>query len=218
MPAVKERLSRLLMLASERRWTALADTLAGLAFDWPADFPEVLRPTVKALLLHAVRETDAETRRRLAARLGGHGDLPLTLLLELYLEAPAPVRREILMRSELESGEEYESEAADAAMLLAAARQDSVRDFAAFMCGAFHLSRHIAEAILVDASGEPLAVLCRGAGIDRATFTALALLRGAQDLPLAAYDTVPDRAAKRITSYWRSQAVLPYPEHIQAAE
>ena len=45
------------------------------------------------------------------------------------------------------------------------------------------------EEMVHKAFGEPLAVLCRGVGLDRASFSAIALLRGAAGLPLAVFDT-----------------------------
>jgi hypothetical protein len=218
MSSVKERLSRVLALASERRWTALTGELADLVLDWPADFPEAMRSPVTALLEWTAREADDATRALLAARVGGHPELPLKLLNELYLAAPARVRREILMRDELDGSEDEETAPADTAALLEAARQDEPRDFVSVLSTAFSISRHIAETIMADASGEPLAVLCRGTGVDRATFTALALLKGAEAMSVTAFDTVPDHAARRIAGHWRAHAEQPYSERIQAAE
>jgi hypothetical protein len=218
MSAVKERLGRLLTLASEGRWTALAGELADLALDWPADFPQAMRVPVMALLEWTAREADEATRALLAARVGGHPELPLKLLNELYLAAPARVRREILMRDELDGSADEETAPADTEPLLAAARQEGLHDFASTMSTAFAIPRRIAEAIMADASGEPLAVLCRGTGTDRATFTSLALLKGVEAMSLAVFDTVPEHAARRLAGHWRAHAEQSYSEHVQAAE
>jgi hypothetical protein len=218
MSSAKERLGRLLVLASEGRWSALAGELADLAFDWPADFPEAMRVPVMALLEWTAREADEATRTLLAARIGGHPELPLKLLNELYLAAPARVRREILMRDELDGLRDEETSPADTEPLLAAARQEGLHDFASVMSTAFSIPRRIAEAIMADASGEPLAVLCRGTGTDRATFTSLALLKGVEAMSLAVFDTVPEHAARRLSQHWRQAQAAPAFTHATAAE
>jgi hypothetical protein len=214
MSAAKERLSQLLVLAAERRWTTLARELAELALDWPQQYPPSMRPPVLALLEWAARECDDGTRTEIAARMGGHPELPLSLLNELYLSAPAPLRREILLRNELDRDDGKAGATADAEALLRAAR-NGVRDFAGTLSGAAEIPRETAQAILSDVSGEPLAVLCRGVGFDRATFSAIAVLRGCRDLPLTVFDTVPDRAARRLMRHWRKQHVMP---QVAAAE
>ena len=93
MPTAKDRLCHLLELAEEgpAQRAALVGELADLLLDWPPDWPEAMRAPVMALLEKTVRETDEETRAKLAARLGGHGELPLELVNEFYLSAPARV-------------------------------------------------------------------------------------------------------------------------------
>jgi hypothetical protein len=213
MPAAKERLSQLLALVAERRWTPLARELAALALDWPNDYPPTMRSPVMALLEWAARECDMGTRTEIAAHMGGHPELPLSLLNELYLAAPAPLRREILMRNELERDDSEAEEPADAETLLRAAR-NGCRDFAAMLGGIADIPRAVAQAILSDTSGEPLAVLCRGAGFDRATFSAIVVLRGCRGVSLTVFDTVPEHAAHRLMRHWRAHHVTP---HFQAA-
>jgi hypothetical protein len=178
-----------------------------------------MRAPVVALLEKTSRETDDGTRARLAARLGGHGELPLDLVNEFFLSAPARVRREILMRNEL-AGEANDIAAApDAALLVAAARDARAHDFAERFGTAFGIAPHTAQTILSDASGEALAVLCKGAHLDRATFSAVALLKGAPAddtaAQLSAFDIVPQHAAERLTRTW--QIHHPPPEHRQTA-
>jgi hypothetical protein len=224
MPTAKERLCHLLELAEEgpAQRTALVGELADLLLDWPSDCPKAMRAPVVALLEKTVRETDDGTRAKLAARLGGHGELPLDLVNEFYLSAPAPVRREILMRNELAGDEAGETAAPDAAFLVAAARDARVRDFAERFRSAFGIAPRTAETILSDESGEALAVLCKGAHLDRAAFSALALLKGADaegaSARLAAFDTVPQHAAERLTRSWRAHAGPATTDHAQAAE
>ncbi|MGC9954136.1 MAG: DUF2336 domain-containing protein [Rhizomicrobium sp.] len=221
MPTAKERLCHLLELAEEgpAQRTALVGELADLLLDWPPDCPPAMRAPVVALLEKTSRETDDGTRARLAARLGGHGELPLDLVNEFFLSAPARVRREILMRNEL-AGEANDIAAApDAALLVAAARDARAHDFAERFGTAFGIAPHTAQTILSDASGEALAVLCKGAHLDRATFSAVALLKGAPAddtaAQLSAFDIVPQHAAERLTRTW--QIHHPPPEHRQTA-
>ena len=208
MPTAKERLCHLLELAEKgpAQRTVLVGELADLLLDWPSDCPEAMRPPVVALLERTARETDDGTRAKLAARLGAHGELPLDLINEFYLCAPKSVRREILMRNELAGGEAGDVAAPDAASLVAAARDAKIRDFAEWFGAAFNLAPRTAHAIFSDASGEALAVLCKGAHLDRASFSALALLKGTAEgdatAQLSAFDTVPQRAAERLTRYW----------------
>lgn len=215
MPA-KDRLGQLLALAAERRWTALAREVTALVVDWPREFPQAMRAPVLALFELAARECDEATRAEIAGKLGGHPELPLHLLNELYLAAPAPLRREILMRNQLERETASPEAPADANTLIAAAR-NGTRDFAGALSAVCAIPRDIAQAILSDASGEPLAVLCRGAGLERATFSAIAVLRGPRGLPLSVFETVPDGAARRLTQLWRTHHVA-QPGHAQAAE
>ena len=207
MPTAKERLTHLLALAGEgSQRAALVGELSDLLLDWPRDCPDAMRAPVVALLEKTVREADDGTRAKLAARLGGHGELPLDLVNEFYLCAPKSVRREILMRNELAGEADDVAPLPNAAFLVAAARDAGARDFTERFGSAFGIAPRTAETILSDKSGEALAVLCRGAHLDRASFSALALLKGAAEndatARLSAFDTVPQRAAERLTCYW----------------
>ena len=192
MLGAKERLGQLLALAAERRWTPLARELCDLTLYWPSDYPDVMRGPVTALFETALRECDEAARSDLAARLAGHPDIPLRVMNLLYLSAPGPLRREIIMRNELEGLAVHEN--ADAEAVLDVARKGA-RDFAAALSDSTHVPYAIARAVLADRSGEALAVLCRGLGLNRAIFSAIALLRAGDPLPLDVFDTVPDHAA-----------------------
>ena len=220
MPTAKERLSHLLELAAEgpAQRAALLGELADLVLDWPPDCPAAMRPPLLALFEITVREADDETRARLATRLCGHSELPLSLVNEFYLAAPARLRREILTRNQFVHDDDADSDtvAADARALLAAARDAAPRDFAATFGCTIGIPRRIAQTILSDASGEALAVLCKGAQLDRATYSALVLLKSkAGEAQLPVFDTVPQHAAERLTRHWRTHAALP--GHAQAA-
>ena len=223
MPTAKERLTHLLALAGEgSQRTALVGELADLLLDWPGDCPEAMRAPMAALLEKTARQADDGTRTKLAARLGGHGELPLDLVNEFYLAAPAPVRREILMRNELAGEAGGVAPLPNAVLLVAAARDAGAHDFTERFGYAFGIAPRIVHAILSDASGEALAVLCKGAHLDRASFSALALLKGAHgddtQAQLAAFDTVPQRAAERLTCYWLLHHAPPEYKQTEAAE
>jgi hypothetical protein len=214
MLAARERLSQLLTLAAERRWTPLARELADLVVYWPADYPAAMQAPVLALFETALREADDLTQRELSLRLTGH-PVPLKLMNALYLAAPAPQRREILMRNELEAG--TVDEPCDAGSVLAAARKGGP-DFAAMLSRTAAVPYRIARCVLDDETGEALAVLCRGLKINRAVFSAIALLRAAKPMPLDVFDTVPDRAAAAIVHGWRKAIDQPAESGIAAAE
>ena len=216
MLAAKERLGQLLGLAAERRWSPLARELGDLVLYWPADWPDAMRPPVVGLFETALREADDETQILIAGRMAGKPEIPLRLMNVLYLAAAAPQRREILMRNELE-GPAPAPLLADGAAILAAAR-NKAGDFTGALARLTAVPRRMAAAILADTSGEALAVLCRGANLDRATFSGIALLRGAQGLPLAVFDTVAPKAAALLVADWRKTTAAIAPEHIAAAE
>ncbi len=216
MFAARERLGQLLALAAERRWTPLARELCDLVLYWPADFPAAMRGPIMALFETALCECDGATQSELAARLTDRPDIPLRLMNVLYLSAPAPLRREILMRNEL-NGAAPRERTADTPAILATARQDQ-GDFTAAFSTITAVPRRIVQIIFGDASGEPLAVLCRGLGLDRATFSALALLHGNPGLPLSVFDSVPDHAAACLVHGWRKRLETAAAEHVQAAE
>lgn len=217
MSGAKEQLGHLLVLVAERQWTPLARALSELILSWPADYPETMRTPMEVLFETALREADDATQADLAPRFAGRNDVPLKVLNLFYLAAPAAMRREILMRNELEGEMPMGQLSADGVLILAAAR-NGARDFlSAFAVGA-GVPRRIAQAVLSDSSGEALAVLCRGAGLDRATFSAIALLKGPRDLPLAIFDSVAPKAAALLVQEWRKTSSAPLHSQIAAAE
>lgn len=215
MLAAKERLGQLLALAAERRWTPLARELCDLALYWPSEYPDLMRDPIMALFETALRECDSSTQGELASRLAGHPEIPLRILNIIYLSAPAPMRREILMRNEMEGTEADES--ADSEAVLAVARRGA-RDFAGALAQATDLPYHVTRAVLSDPSGEALAVLCRGLKLSRAIFSAIALLRAPAPMPLEVFDAVPDRAAACLVREWRKRIDQPAVDGIAAAE
>lgn len=215
MVEAKERLGQLLALAAERRWSPLARELCDLILYWPLGWPEAMRAPVAALFETALREADDETQAVLAGRMAGQSAIALKLLNVLYLAAPAPLRREILMRNELE-GPAPVPFTLDRTALLQAARARQT-DFTGTLARLCCITRRIAIAVLADPTGEALAVLCAGTGLDRAAFSAIALLRGPAGLPLTVFDTVAPKAAALIVADWRKQGADTNPR-IAAAE
>ena len=207
--APRERLNHLLELAAQgpAGRNALLNDLADLLLDWPADWARAMRAPFEVLLEKTAREVDVPARAALAARFEGHDELPVSLLNEFFLEAPQGLRARILALNDVMDAAATGIVSVDATQLLNAARTLNgtfSRAFAQMMS----LPETIAVEILTDASGESLAVACKGAGVDRATFSALAVLTahdGNAAARLAAFDQVPQGAAARLTGFWRTR-------------
>jgi len=222
MTTAKDRLVHIVALACEgpKERAALAGELADIIFDWPPDCPEVMRAPVLALFGITVREAEEPLRKELAERLQGHSELPLDLVNEFFLSAPGAVRREILMRNDAANDDEPAGEdaAPDPRPLLAAARCEG--DLSERAAAQFHIPADTAQAILADPSGEALAVLCKGAHLDRAAYSALAVLRVVGDddrfARLKLYDDIPLHAAERLTRFWQSHGI--HVDIVRAAE
>ncbi|HEY5346720.1 MAG TPA: hypothetical protein VIJ72_00900, partial [Rhizomicrobium sp.] len=98
MSSAKARLAHLLELADKgpSLRAALAEEVAELLMDWPADYPSAMRATFEALLEKAARDVDDDTRKRLMARIGSDPAdplaariLPLAMLNAAFFTAPA---------------------------------------------------------------------------------------------------------------------------------
>ena len=221
MPTSKERLSHLLELAAngpEQR-AALAEDISDLLLDWPAQYPGAMRVTFEALLEKIAREMDFAARAALAARFEGRNETPLTLLNEFFLAAPAAMKDAILARNDEGSGAVFAR--IDHDSLLSAARARG--DFAAALARHAAIPLETAREILKDESGRALAVVCRGAGVNRATFSALAVLAGparaAQEnfALLSVFDRVPQNGAARLLAVWRGRLDTAPDRHEAAA-
>ncbi|HTT96628.1 MAG TPA: DUF2336 domain-containing protein [Rhizomicrobium sp.] len=207
--APRERLNHLLDLAAQgpAGRAALLGELADLLLDWPADYALAMRAPFEALMEKTAREVDAQTRMDVARRLEGHAELPVAVLNEFFLEAPHGLRARILALNDVMDAEANDTVAVDAAQLLEAARTMN-----GTFCSAFAkllaLPETTSREILGDASGECLAVACKGAGLDRAAFSAITVLvrrDGDVDARLCAFDNVPQNAAERLTGFWRAR-------------
>jgi hypothetical protein len=206
--APRERLNHLLELAAQgpAGRVALLGELADLLLDWPADYALAMRAPFEALLEKTAREVDAQTRVDVAKRLEGHDELPVAVLNEFFLEAPCGLRARILAMNDVQDGT-GESIAVDAPALLEAARTMNGA-FAGAFARTLSLPEATAKEILRDATGQSLAVVCKGTGLDRATFSAIALLvarDGDIAARLRAFDQVPQTGAERLTGFWRAR-------------
>jgi hypothetical protein len=219
MPTPKERLSHLLELAAQGAGerAALAGEVADLLLDWPAGYPAGMRATFEALLEKIVREVDFKSRTLLAPRFADRADVPLTLLNEFFLCAPDGMRAAILARND--STGATDRLPVDSEALLHAAR--ATDDFGGALAHLARLPEDLAATIASDAGA--LAVLCKGAGVSRATFSAIAILAGpARSVHdnfamLAAYDEVPANGAAQLLAFWQAH-VEPQAKALIAAD
>jgi hypothetical protein len=207
--APRERLNHLLDLAAQgpAGRVALLNDLADLLLDWPADYAQAMRGPFEALFEKTAREVDAPSRAALAARFEGHDELPVALLNEFFLDAPKVLRTRILALNDVLDSGTVDEISVDAAQLIEAARTLN-GTFAPEFAKMLSLPESTAAEILTDASGQSLAVVCKGAGLDRATFSALAVLTAHDGTPgtrLAAFDSVPQTAAERLSGFWRTR-------------
>jgi hypothetical protein len=170
MPA-SQKLSHLLQLADQgpALRAALAEEVAELLTAWPSDYPQSMRGICETLLAKTARDVDAPTRARLRA---------------LLCSDPGLVTR-VLPR---ESASQ---------VLIDAARAGE--DLSAVLAKRLGVDDKRARQILEDESGDALAMACKSASIDRAAFSALALLaRPGRDRShafamLDAFDTIAIR-------------------------
>ena len=167
MPA-SQKLSHLLQLADQgpALRAALAEEVAELLAAWPSDYPQSMRGICETLLAKAARDVDAPTRAR------------LRVLLYSY---PGLVARVLPRESAAQA-------------LIDAARTNE--DLPVVLAKNLGVDAGMARQILDDETGAALAAACKGANIDRAAFSALALLahpghdRSHAFAMLDAFDTV----------------------------
>ena len=179
--SASQKLSHLLQLADQGpvMRAALAEEVAALLTAWPADYPDSMKGVCEALLSKAVHDVDAETRTRL----------------RVILFADSELAARVLPR-----------ESAGQKLIAAARAGSGLPDILAQSLG---VDAVMAKQILEDESGAALAVACKGANIERAAFSALALLtRPGRDRAhafavLDAFDNVPTSEATRVLRGWR---------------
>jgi hypothetical protein len=185
MPA-SDKLSHLLELADQgpALRAALAEEVADLLSAWPPHYPQSMREVCEALLAKAVRDVDETTRARLRVQLCSLPGLAQRVLPRDGTSQP----------------------------LIEAARTGN--DLVSILSERLGVNGRIANDILRDESGAKLAVACKGAYMDRAAFSALALMihpardRSHAFVMLDTFDTVPVAEASRMLRNWQSERQL----------
>ena len=217
MSEPRERLTRLIELASENapeKQAALAFELCDLLVDWPSRYPQIMREPFEALLEKVLRRLDETTRRLIATRLSQHSETAVALLNECYFDVPTKARSLILERNVQPSDETPAQFDADGeARLVETARRAAPAEFMGQLAGFLGVSPAMAQSILDDASGDALAVACRGASMRRATYSALVVFAvgkrganaGALYERLSTFDTIPENGARRMLGHWRRE-------------
>ena len=179
--AASHKLSHLLQLADQgpALRAALAEEVAELLTGWPADYPDAMRGVCEALLAKAARDLDGPTRARLRVRLCSDPELAQRVL-----------PRESAARGLVEEAR-------------------GGRDIAELLAEKLDVDAATARQIVDDETGNALAVACKGAGLDRAAFSALAVMAAPARAPalrfavLDAFDNVPAAEASRVLRTWR---------------
>lgn len=224
-PSARERLSRLVDLASEPGVPArreLTDQLADLLLHWPPSYPAAMREPFEALLERALQDIDPTARALLAERFVGHAGMPLAVLNLLIFDAAPEIRLEILSRNTSAAANDAATPRVDEALLLFAARGATPGDLGGTLASQFRIKSDIAGCILADPSAQTLAILCRGTQLSRAAFSALAVLARPEAAGdehyrrLAMYDSVPIDGARGLIAFWREQLQPPLLE-VEAA-
>ena len=204
MRTAKERLSHLLELAAKgaAERAALAGEVADLLHDWPSTYPAPMRASFEALLEKIAREVAETGRRELARRFEASGDAPLSLLNELFLSSSDAMKDEILRRNDAHASSAVAS--IDGAILLAAARKRG--DFAGALARLAAISHGVAAKIMADASGRALAVVVKGAGLERPFYSGICVLMMPDIFAaLSLYDRVPRNGAANLLVFWRAK-------------
>jgi hypothetical protein len=204
MRTAKERLSHLLELAAKgaAERAALAGEVADLLRDWPPAYPATMRASFEALLEKIAREIDEPGRRDLAKRFEASGDAPLSLLNELFLSSSDAMKDEILHRNDAHASGAIAG--IDGAMLLAAARKRG--DFPTAFARLASIPCNIVAKIMADASGRALAVVVKGAGLERPFYSGICVLLMPDIFAaLSIYDRVPQNGAANLLAFWRAK-------------
>ena len=184
--AASDRLSHLLELADQgpALRAALAEEVAELLTHWPDDCPQQMRGMCESLLAKCARDVEPAARARLRVQL--HSDPGLSA--------------RVLPR-----------EPAGRILVEAARSGGNICDALAATLG---LDNQTAAMILRDACGEKLAMACKGGGIGRAAFSALALtLHPCRDADAAfalldRFDAIDMEEARGTLRAWRAMPAL----------
>jgi hypothetical protein len=211
--SARERLTQLIDLASgdapdEHR--ALALELADIILDWPEDYPAHMQASFELLLEKIVTQLDCQTRKELVARVASEPAAPLALLNELFFDCGPDLREAIVARNAKENApEDVFSTPVDEPLLLQAAREYPRETFTQTFSRLLGIPVAVAMHAFADASGEGLAILCKGAQLSRATYSTIAMLTEASlesaERKLELYETVAEEASARMLQVWRDR-------------
>src|SRR3569833_1875036 len=148
--SASQKFAQLLKLADQGpvMRAALAEEVAELLVNWPADYPDSMKGMCEALLAKAAREVDPATRARLRVQLYSDPELSARVL-----------PRESATQ-----------------MLLSAARDGDNAGVVATLSEFLYVDDAMARQILDDETGAALAIACKGGNLDRAAFSALVLM------------------------------------------
>ena len=213
-PRTPDDLVELASQSAPEKQRALATELCDLLIDWPSDYSTAMRAPFEALLERVARGLDRATRRQLATRLAAYAETPLELLNGFFFDLPLESRNVILARNDeaAKTGGTIAPVVAAEGSLVETLR-NSDRVDAAIVLGEFlRINSATAGNIIDDRSAEALAVVCKGAGLARATFSIVAMLAGerspdaldASYARLGQIDTIPQGGAERLLKYWRA--------------
>lgn len=211
-----------------------------LPFEASAALTESEDETALALLLRNDQaRISPQSFARLADRYAGHDalrlallmrhDLPARIMGRLFLAANRAERRFILAetfkriaaRGSADREEDWRLAArapglGAGAEIAAGLRHHQGTELASILARAARLESGLAEAMLSDASCEPIAVLCRALGIDRAVFSSFVVLgagKRAEGLPLdrmlALYEDIRQDVAREILRSWQEGTLDP---------
>lgn len=209
----RDRLSQLVDLATgsapEDR-TMLANELADVLAAWPEDYPAHMRASFALLLEDIVAQLDKPARRDFAARFAADPHASPSLLADLYVDAGADMRDAILSHL-LESADvpAHVPEPLEETRLIHSVRNDLSDEFVRTASAMLSVSTFALQRILADASGESLAMLCKGTGLSRASYSTITVLSepsvACARRRLDSFDAVPQEIARRMTHFWQSR-------------
>lgn len=181
-----QKLAQLLELANQgpALRAALAEEVCELLIAWPEAYSAQMRALCEALLFKLACEIDEATRTRLRARLS----FDAKLLAKIFPRQPS------------------------SRQLVQAAR--SQEGLCAMLAKRLELDHDTTRKILDEESGRALAVACKAADIERAAFSAIALLTRANhnEAPamamLDAFDAIEACEAVQMLKDWRAEPAL----------
>jgi hypothetical protein len=178
--------------------------------DWPPDYPAHMRSSFTLLLEKIAVQLDCQTRRELAARFAAAPDAPLPLLNELFFDSARETRADIVARMmQCPPDDELAAPVVDEATLIRAVRDYPPEVFVQTLARLLGIPAATAARAVADASGEGLAILCKGARLSRMSFSTIAMLTDASlesaQRKLDMYDAIADDTSIRVVQYWRAQ-------------